>query len=264
MKHLPGSLSIDHAVHAEPALTPKRQGTADAARDDEIKAPLRRFTRKVSAPAELEILRYNLIAARVMQGMTPAEATERFHIDFDDHVELDRIEAGKDRVPITQTFLKQVATFYAVSTDWLLGLSPHTEIDGKVAQQYALARGIERHMRAVARQYAKTAAAVADEQPTREDLEHVVAAVDCVDQALAGLRAKGAFDDLPGGAPLVAAVERVIARVEPLRRRLKQFKTLDEYMADALAGRMPAIGYLNDLYTRRELSAAILDSEAHQ
>ncbi|MCM2209831.1 helix-turn-helix domain-containing protein, partial [Klebsiella quasipneumoniae] len=64
--------------------------------------------------------------------------------------QLSLIESGQRKTPSDWKFIRQAAEVYSVSTDYLLGLSPHAEIDGKVAQQYAMMRGAEGMVNSVA------------------------------------------------------------------------------------------------------------------
>jgi transcriptional regulator with XRE-family HTH domain len=71
----------------------------------------------------METLRHNLIAARVVLGLSGVEAAKRF--GFSSSTQLPLIESGQRKTPNDCEFLRLASIAYGVSTDFLLGLSPH-------------------------------------------------------------------------------------------------------------------------------------------
>jgi hypothetical protein len=108
----------------------ERSSMTDFQREAFLCKPLTRFMRNRNLPGELEDLRRKLIEARVMQGLTAVEAAEKF--GYAKSTQLSLIETGKRPTPTDWRFLKQAAEIYAVSVDWLLGLSPNMEPDARV------------------------------------------------------------------------------------------------------------------------------------
>ncbi|MFM0158016.1 helix-turn-helix domain-containing protein [Paraburkholderia sediminicola] len=215
----------------------------DAQREIHVKATLTRFTRNRNLPGELEDLRYKLIQARVMQGMLAVEAAEKF--GYANSTQLSLIESGARSTPNDWRFLKQAAEAYSVSVDWLLGLSPNMEPDAKVIREFALLRGTENLVNSFIAQMTTAVIQVAREShPVAEELERIIYDVDAVEVRFEKLASQEAFQDVPGGAPVVAAVERLTAGIAPLRAKLKRFKGVEAYLAEVREGKLPTIPYL--------------------
>lgn len=265
----PQRLHIEPTLHQEISadnnikvqnLAQKAKASAplsDAQHEVQVRKALTRFVRNKSVPEEMEILRYNLIAARVISGMTAVEAAARF--GYANSTQLSLIESGGRPPPRDWTFLRQAAQVYSVSLDFLLGLSPHMDLDGKVAQQHALMRGTEAILSNVAASFASTMIQYTEQtQPLSEDFQRVSDAVERAETALNVMRERYGFDDLPGGAPLMAAVDGLSKAVAPVRTKLKKFKSISGYFDDMRAGRMPVIPYLMERYSQSDLQADIL------
>jgi len=214
----------------------------------QMRKALTRFVRNKSVPEEMEILRYNLIAARIVSGMTAVEAAARF--GYRNSTQLSLIESGGRPPPRDWAFLRQASQVYSVSLDFLVGLSPHMELDGKVAQQHALMRGTEAILANVAASFATTMIQYAEQtQPLPEDFQRVSEAVERTETALNVMRERYGFDDAPGGAPLMAAVDGLSKAVAPVRTKLKKFKAISNYFDDMRTGRMPVVPYLKERYS---------------
>ncbi|MBB1636074.1 XRE family transcriptional regulator [Cupriavidus sp. UME77] len=246
---------------AEPSR--RRAGPSNAQREQHVKQALTRFVRKKTLPEELEALRYNLIVARVMSGMTAVEAAERF--GYANSTQLSLIEAGERKTPKDWKFLAQASRVYAVSTDFLLGLSPHMDFDAKVSRQHALLRKTEAVIGAVSEAFATALIHFSEQEHLgREELDRIGGSALRLEDAMDRLRERG-FDDFPGGAPLLAAVGCVVQAAEPARRKAKQFQSIDHYLGEMRAGRMPVIPYLAERYSqetvRSELLGETVDSE---
>ena len=240
---------------AEPSRRPA--GLSDAQREQHVKQALTRFVRNKTLPEELEALRYNLIVARVMSGMTAVEAAQRF--GYSNSTQLSLIESGERKTPNDWKFLAQASRVYAVSTDFLLGLSPHMEFDAKVAQQRAMMRGTEEILGGIAAGFATAMIQYTNQtQPVPEDFARVSEAVDRAESALNVMRERHGFDDLPASAPLLSAIEGLSKAAEPIRRKLKQFRAIDSYFGELRSGRLPAIPYLTERYSERDMRRALL------
>jgi transcriptional regulator with XRE-family HTH domain len=218
----------------------------------QVQKALTRFVRNKSVPEELEILRYNLIAARVISGMTAVEAAERF--GYANSTQLSLIESGGRPPPRDWAFLRQAAQVYSVSLDFLLGLSPHMDLDGKVAQQYALMRGTEAILSNLAASFASSMIHFTEQtQPLPEDFQRVSDAVERTENALNAMRDRYGFDDIPGGAPLMAAVDGLSKAVAPIRIKLKKFRSIAGYFDEMRAGKMPVVPYLMERYDQNNV-----------
>jgi transcriptional regulator with XRE-family HTH domain len=223
----------------------------DAQRDALVKQSLTRFVRNKSAPEDLEDLRYNLIRARVLSGLTQLEAAEKF--GYKNSTQLSEVESGKRKTPNDWKFLKQAAQTYSVSTDWLLGLSPHLELDTRVATQYALLRGTEQMMHGLVAQITSAMIRHTNESiPLAEEFAAVIAAADRVTEKLDVLRDRGEFDDLIGSNPVVAAVEHLNERIDPFRKKLAKIRGVDAYMTEMQNGTFPPIEHLTERYVQRD------------
>ncbi|MEM5427209.1 helix-turn-helix transcriptional regulator [Cupriavidus oxalaticus] len=249
----------DEPEEAKPegSATPVAAAMPDSQREHHVKRALTRFARNKNKPEELETLRYNLIAARIMSGMTAVDAAKRF--GYANSTQISLIESGARPTPKDHQFLRQAARVYAVSTDFLLGLSPHMEFDSKVAQQHALMRHTEDLVGGLASQLATALIRFSeDEQLTAGEVERLGAAALRVDETLDRLRTRFGFDDMPGTAPHLAAVEQLIEAAEPVRRRLKKRQTLQEYVQDVRAGLLPLIPAVRERYSQAAVRAQVL------
>ncbi|MEX3941600.1 helix-turn-helix domain-containing protein [Paraburkholderia sp. BR10937] len=218
------------------------QPPTDAQRDALSRQTLNRFVRDRNKPEELETLRYNLIVARVMSGMTAVDAAERF--GYKNSTQLSLIESGKRPTPRDHQFLRQASQVYAVSCDFLLGLSPHMEYDARVAHQHALMRGTESILGGIAAQFATVMIQFTEQtKPVQEDFGRVTDAARTVEQALDMARKHG-LDEIRGSSALVAAAEQLAKAVEPLRQKVKRHRAIESYLDELRAGRMPRLDYL--------------------
>ncbi|MFM0484195.1 helix-turn-helix transcriptional regulator [Paraburkholderia strydomiana] len=226
----------------------------DAQREVFVRQALSRFKRNRNLPGELEGLRHKLIQARVMQGLLAVEAAEKF--GYSNSSQLSQIESGKRPTPNDWRFLKQAAEVYSVSVDWLLGLSPNMEPDAKVIREFALLRGTESLVNGFIAQMTTAVIQVAREShPVAEELERIVSDVDALKARFEKLASQEGFQDVPCGAPVVAAFERVTAGIEPLRAKLKRFKGIEAYLAEVREGKLPAIPYLMEHFAQHDPDA---------
>ncbi|VVE88402.1 helix-turn-helix domain-containing protein [Pandoraea bronchicola] len=225
----------------------KEQLKAESQHDTLVEQTLKRFVRDKSKPEEVETLRFNLIVARVMSGMTAVEAAEKF--GYSNSTQLSLIESGQRKIPYDRQFLMTAACVYAVSLDFLVGLSPHMEYDARVARQHALMRGTESILGGIAAEFATVMIQFTNQtQPAREDFDRVSNAAQTVEQAL-GMARKHGLDKIRGSSALVAAAEQLAKAVEPLRQKVMRYRSIDGYFDELRAGRMQPIAYLTERYT---------------
>lgn len=242
---------------AEPQEPAPARLLSDTQREHLVRQTLTRFVRNKAVPEELETLRFNLIAARVLAGLTAVESAERF--GYANSTQLSLIESGGRPPPRDWKFLRQAAQVYGVSVDFLLGLSPHMEFDAKVAQQHALMRRTEDLVGGVASQIATALIEFSkDQQITACDCERIEAAIVRVDETLDRLRTKHDFDNMPGTAPHLAAVDALREVAAPVRRRLRKRQALQGYIEDVRAGRLPLIPALRERYSQAAVRTEVL------
>lgn len=223
----------------------------DTQRDAQVRQALKRFVRNRNRPEELETLRYNLIVARVLSGMTAVEAAERF--GYKNSTQISLIESGERPTPRDHQFLRQASQVYSVSCDFLLGLSPHMEYDGRVAHQHALMRGTEQILGGIAAQFATVMIQFTQQtQPVPDDFERVSDVAQEVEQALAAARKHG-LDEVRGSSALIANIERLAHAVEPLRQKVMRYRAIDSYFDELRAGKLQPIPYLTERYSQQEL-----------
>ncbi|MBB3255453.1 helix-turn-helix transcriptional regulator [Paraburkholderia sp. WP4_3_2] len=223
-----------------------KPGVTDAQRDALAQQTLKRFVRDKNKPEELETLRYNLIVARVMSGMTAVEAAEKF--GYANSTQISLIESGQRKIPDDYQFIRRASQVYAVSCDFLFGLSPHMEYDGRAAHQHALMRGTESILGGIAAQFATVMIEFTNQtQPVPEDFMRVCDASQEVETALAAARRHG-LDEVRGSSALIANIERLSNAIGPLRQKVTRYCAIDSYFDELRAGRMPPIAYLTERY----------------
>jgi transcriptional regulator with XRE-family HTH domain len=222
---------------------------SDATRERLVGTALTRFVRDPAKPEELETLRYNLIHARVLSGMTAVEAAKA--LGYSNSTQLSLIESGERRVPENLRFLLDASRAYSVSIDFLLGVSPHTEPDGRMAHEHAIARHMADIGGAVGNLLASTMRQyMTDAYPTATEYRRVIECVEKVDGALSVMRERFGFDDAPGSAPLMRAIEQLTGSVEPMRPKLAKLKAIEDYMADMRRGLIPEVKELTESYNQ--------------
>lgn len=95
----------------------------------------------------------------------------------------------------------------------------------------------------------------------RVEMERIVNAALHLEEVMARLRERG-FDDFPGGAPLLAAVTKVVEVAEPVRCKIKQFLSIDDYLAALREGKAALIPYLTERYDEEAMRKEVLQTEA--
>lgn len=220
----------------------------DFQREAQARQTLRRFVRNKNLPEELETLRYNLIVARVLSGLSAVEAAAAF--GYANSTQISLIESGKRPIPRDHQFLRQASRVYSVSCDFLLGLSPHQDYDARVAHQHALMRGTERILGGIAAQFATVMIEFTNQtQPVPKDFDRVSEAALKVEQALTTARKHG-LDEIRGSSALVAAAEQLARAVAPLRQKVMRYRAIDNDFDEVRAGRLPSIQYLTERYNQ--------------
>ncbi|WP_175891471.1 XRE family transcriptional regulator [Burkholderia cepacia] len=188
------------------------------------------------SPEQEATIRRNLIRARITAGLTAVEAAQKF--GYSTSTQLSLIEVGKRKIPNGAAFLTAAAFTYGVSVDFLLGLSPCMEQDGKLLRERAVLREMESVAHGIAATLASAMVQHADRAyPLAREYENLLAKVERADAALTIMRERFGFDDAPGGAPLLRAMEEMAAVAEPLRVKLRQFCAIEAALADLKAGR---------------------------
>lgn len=71
-----------------------------------------------------------------------------------------------------------------------------------------------------------------------------------VDETLIRLRERHGFDDIAGGAPLLAAVEELVEASEPVRQKLRRRRCLESYLSEVRAGKLPSVPHLMEQMSR--------------
>jgi len=232
-----------------------RSKMTEGQRDKLVRDALKRFKRDPRKPEDLEKLRYNLIVARVMTGLTVDEAQQKLNVELEvsrePAVNLEQLEGGRKVMPDGYRFLWAAALTYSCSVDFLLGLSPHLDESARVAHEHAMARSIEGIGQGIAALFTTAIARYTEQaHPVASEYRRTLAAVERLESAIGLMRDRFGFDDVPGSAPVLVAVEQLSALAEPIRERLRHFKNIEEYIEDVKAGRMPTIPYLTERHAK--------------
>lgn len=225
----------------------RREQASDAALAPENSPPSGQRMKLPSLDCEqTDAIRRNLVVARVTSGLSQMEAAVR--LGYENSTQLSLIESGRRPVPAAATFLIRASQTYGVSVDWLAGLSPVVEPDGKLAREHAILRQTESIAHGVA---ATLAAAMVDTSaqawPLMAEYQRLLDLVQRVDDALNVMRERFGFDNAMGGAPLLRAVEEMADAARPLRSKLSRFRSTEQILADLKAGRAIVPEHLGDL-----------------
>ncbi|WP_213764032.1 helix-turn-helix transcriptional regulator [Caballeronia sp. dw_19] len=222
-----------------------------------VEKVLTRFKRSFTAPAELEDLRYRLIQARVANGLLAVEAAQLF--GYANSTQLSLIESGERPIPKDFKFVAQAARVYSVSVDWLLGLVPDMDRDAEVLRRHALLRGTRSALEATMTGFARISAEVASRmQLTPDETADVIAAVESIERRFRDLCERGQFDDLPGGAPVAAAIAALTRVSAPLHRVRAAFAVFNDYVDGVQAGRLPEIDAMYERHKPRAHAREVL------
>lgn len=224
-------------------------------RDKLVRESLKRFKRDPRKPDDLEKLRYNLIVARVMTGLTVDEAEQKLNVELDASgepaVNLEQLEGGRKTMPGGYRFFWAAALTYSCSVDFLLGLSPHLDESARVAHEHAMARSLDGLGRGIAKMLSNVIAKHTEQaHPVASEYRRTLTAVERLESAIAVMRDRFGFDEVLGSAPVLVAVEQLSAIAEPFREKLRHFQNVEAYIEDVKAGRMPAIPHLSERHAR--------------
>ncbi|MEZ2349558.1 helix-turn-helix transcriptional regulator [Caballeronia sp. RCC_10] len=244
-------------MHEQPMIeesADQKKSMTESQRATFLQKPMERWKRNRSKPAELEDLRYRLIQARVACGLLATEAAKKF--GYANSSQLSQIESGVRPTPSDWKFLKQAAEVYAVSVDWLLGLSPSMEQDSRVIREHALLRGTENLIRGFVAQMSSALIETAKQtNSTEEELTRVLGDVDDLAARFDKYAAQPAFEDMPGGAPVLAAVARLAVGVAPLRGKLGKLRAVEAALAELKSGNAISPAKYIEFFTERDEQA---------
>lgn len=242
--HVPGA-GLKVVDLTEERAAPTKRATADEMALAELREPIKRFRRNAFEPAELEDLRYKLVQARVMNGFSIEDAAARFRDAGAEEVDLSGIESGQADTPRGWVFIKLAAEIYAVSSDWLIGLSIDATRDSKVAMTRALLRSTEGVVTGILAHFVsameQTAEAV---QLTPAEVSDLIGAIEDAAARFKKFSTQEAFIDMPGGAPVAASIQRLAGKVAPLRRLHAKFSETSKLFDALRAGTLMPIPWL--------------------
>lgn len=206
--------------------------------------PLKRMRRQ-RAPGQAEALLERMIDARVMNGFTTVEAAERLGCGNE---QISEIEAGSRKIPNDWQFLLKMSQVYSVSVDYLMGISPHYERDVIAAERFTIMRGFEQLQQLQAA--TMTTAFVmyaAQGKPSSLELESLCDSIEALKNAVQTMRdLSPEFDDMRGGASVLATVERIGDAIAPLKIAVRRMKVEDQNFIDLASGKQNPISYLMD------------------
>lgn len=198
-----------------------------------------------STPGELESMRKRLIMARVLNGFTVEQAQERLG---DKDTNIARIEAGKQSYPKDHRFVFKAAQEYAVSADFLFGLTTDPERDGMNSARFAFLRGFENIVRGQleAMRQAFFAYAGTWGRVSRDEHEGIAAAVDGIRRAIEVMRQKYGFDDVRGSSAVLSAIENAERSIAPVRKVLASEQEFDVLLQHLASGKVGPFSFLLD------------------
>jgi transcriptional regulator with XRE-family HTH domain len=196
-----------------------------------------------SNPGELESMRERLVIARVLNGFTVEQAQERLG---DKDINIARIEAGKQIYPKGHRFVFKAAQEYAVSADFLFGLTTDPERDGMNSARLALLRGFENIVRGQmeATRQAFFAHTKDRGRVSRGEHEGITGAIDGIRRTIEVMRQKYSFDDIRGSSAVLSAVENAERAIAPVRKLLSSEREFDVLLENLVSGKVGPSAYL--------------------
>lgn len=207
--------------------------------------PVKRFVRNKDVPLENEIIRERIISARVMNGLTAIDAAAR--LGYANSTQLSQIESGERKVPNDWQFIKRMAAVYSVSMDYLMGLSPNPERDAVASQHFAIMRGFEQLQQLQAATMTTAFVRYAATGASSADLVSLCGVAEAVSLAFQAMRDRNQeFDDLRGGAKVLAAVGKLDDAAASVRRTLARTKAREQDFIDIASGKQGPLSYLLD------------------
>lgn len=210
----------------------------------DVKARSTRYSRRGS-PGEAEIMRERLVIARVINGFTVEQAQERVG---GKEISIGRIEDGTQTYPKDHRFVFKAAQEYAVSADFLFGLTADPERDGMNSTRYALLRGFEDIIRRQIEATHETFCTYAKKQSrvSRVEYEGIAASVDSLRRNIEVMRQKYGFDDVRGSSAVLSALEKVERAIAPVRKAIASQREIERLLQDVLTGKAGPIAFLLD------------------
>jgi transcriptional regulator with XRE-family HTH domain len=199
-----------------------------------------------SMSGELETMRERLVIARVLNGFTVEQAQERVG---GKEISIARIEAGTQTYPKDHRFVFKAAQEYAVSADFLFGLTTDPERDGMNSTRYALLRGFEAIIRQQIEATHETFCAYAKKQSrvSRVEYEGIAASVDSLRRSIEVMRQKYGFDDVRGSSAVLSALERVEHSIAPVRKAVASQREFEQLLQHLATGKIGPIACLLDV-----------------
>jgi transcriptional regulator with XRE-family HTH domain len=213
--------------------------------DRKLPLSLKRMKR-AHKPAQEVIMLERLIAARVMNGFTGVEAAERF--GYGNSSQLSLIETGKRPIPQSHEFILHASQVYAVSTDFLFGISTNPDLDPIYAERYALMRGFETVLKQQAQMTTTAFFHYAAKQAkiSRTQYQTICESIDSLKHAIQIMRDKFGFDEIQGGASVLAALERTEHAIQPVKTALAAQIEIETLGKNLALGKSGPIAYLLD------------------
>lgn len=220
--------------------------TTIIALDGVSNTPVKRFVRNKDVPITKYIIRERMVSARIMNGMTAVEAAER--LGYKNSTQISQIESGERKVPNDWQFLFNMSKLYAVSIDYLIGVSPNPERDAIASEHFSIMRSFEELQRKQAA--TMTTAFVRHAMmggPAIRELASLCAGIEAIHAAVTTMRERcPEFDDLRGGATVLSSLDKLVSAVNPIKGILKRRKENEQYMIDIASGKQGPISYLMD------------------
>jgi hypothetical protein len=191
-------------------------------------------------------MRYRLISARIMSGLCAVEAAAK--LGYKNSTQLSLIEAGERPVPSHVSWMLNAAMVYSVSVDYLLGVSEHPERHPVAAETFAMLDGFQDLIKIqAASMTAACIAASAQGKVSIEEMEALCTSVEAAKNAVQTMQARcPEFDDLIGGATMLATVARLQAAIVPIDKVARQRRAAAPQFIKIAAGDLGNLAYLLD------------------
>lgn len=207
------------------------------------KGPTKRFVRNKDVPLDLEIMRERIVSARVMNGLSAVDAAKL--LGYANSTQLSMLEGGQRKVPSDWKFLKNMSQAYSVSVDYLIGISPNPERDAVTSQHFAIMRGFEQLQQLQAATMTTAFVRYAADGAASHELESLCKAAETMRFAVQVLRDRcPGFNDLRGGATLLASAAALDDAIGPVRLTLNRKKSNEQTLIDIASGKQGPLSYL--------------------
>ncbi len=210
--------------------------------------PSKRLSNRRTAPALAQHIGERFRIARELNGMSGVEAARL--LGYANGAQISQIEKGERPIPGSWSFVVKVAQVFGVSSDYLLGLSPHLERDPVIAQQFATMRNFQ----SLFEEHAATMTTVLVQHCIRSDYSYMDVRDFCVQvrALMAALRVMIDINpdidfegEVRGGAKIFALMEALESRHLPLAENFAKRKLANEMHLQQLAnGEIGPIAHL--------------------